>query len=71
MIAGVELPSSGEVAFSPGYSIGYLEQEPQLDESKSVKEIIQEGVQETVYLLKWYDEINNRFAEPMSDDEMK
>ncbi len=70
MIAGVEPPSSGEVVFSPGYSVGYLEQEPQLDESKSVKEIIQEGVQETVDLLKEYDEINNRFAESMSDEEM-
>ncbi len=70
IIAGVESPSSGEVVFSPGYSVGYLEQEPQLDENKSVKEIIQEGSQETVDLLKEYDEINNRFGEPMSDVEM-
>jgi energy-dependent translational throttle protein EttA len=70
IIAGVEQPSSGEVVFSPGYIVGYLEQEPQLDENKTVKEIIQEGVQETVNLLREYDAINNRFGELMNDDEM-
>jgi energy-dependent translational throttle protein EttA len=70
IIAGMEQSSSGEVVFAPGYSVGLLEQEPQLDESKTVKEIVQEGVQETVDLLKEYDEINNRFGESMSDEEM-
>jgi ATP-binding cassette ChvD family protein len=56
--------------FSPGYSVGYLEQDPHLDETKTVKEVVQEGVQETVDLLEEYEEVNNRFMEPMSDDEM-
>ncbi|MGH8694813.1 MAG: energy-dependent translational throttle protein EttA, partial [Burkholderiales bacterium] len=70
IIAGVEQEYQGETVLSPGYSIGYLEQEPQLDESKTVKEIVEEGAQETVDLLKEFDEINAKFAEPMSDDEM-
>jgi len=70
IIAGVEPSYLGEVAFSPGYEVGYLEQEPKLDESKTVKEIVEEGVQETVDILKEYEEINLKFAEPMSDDEM-
>ena len=51
-------------------TVGYLEQEPHLDESKTVKEIVQEGVQEVVDLLKAYEEVNAKFAEPMDDDEM-
>ena len=70
IIAGVEKSFQGEVVFSPGYSIGMLEQEPHLDDSKTVKEIVQEGVQEIVDLLKEYEEVNNRFMEPMSDEEM-
>jgi ATP-binding cassette ChvD family protein len=70
IIAGIEKSYQGEVVFSPGYSVGYLEQEPHLDETKTVKEIVQEGVQEIVDLLKEYEEVNNRFMEPMSDDEM-
>ena len=70
IIAGIEKSYHGEVVFSPGYSVGYLEQEPQLDESKTVKEIVQEGVQEVVDLLKEYEDVNMRFMEPMSDDEM-
>lgn len=70
IIAGIEKSYQGEVVFSPGYSVGYLEQEPHLDESKTVKEIVQEGVQEIVDLMKEYEEVNNRFMEPMSDDEM-
>ncbi len=70
IIAGVEQEYQGETVLSPGYSIGYLEQEPRLDESKTVKEIVEEGVQETVDLLKEFDEINAKFAEPMPDDEM-
>ena len=61
IIAGVENDYQGDVVFSPGYSVGYLPQEPILDESKTVKEIVKEGVQEVVDLLKEYDEINNRF----------
>lgn len=70
IIAGIEKSFLGDVVFSSGYSIGYLEQEPHLDSSKTVKEIVQEGVQEVVSLLKEYDEVNNKFSEPMSDDEM-
>ena len=70
IIAGVDKSYQGEVVFSPGYSVGYLEQEPKLDDTKTVKEVVQEAVQETVDLLKEYEEINMKFAEPMSDDEM-
>ncbi len=70
IIAGIDKSIQGEVVFSPGYNVGYLEQEPQLDDSKTVKEIVQEGTQEIVDLLNKYEEINARFAEPMSDDEM-
>lgn len=70
IIAGIDKTFQGEVVFSPGYTVGYLEQEPQLDVSKTVKEVVQEGVQKTMNLLREYDEINNRFAEPMNDDQM-
>ncbi len=70
IIAGIDKSYQGEVVFSPGYSVGYLEQEPQLDNAKTVKEVVQEGCAETMALLKEYEEINARFAEPMDDDEM-
>ena len=70
IVAGLEQSYQGEVVWAPGYSVGYLEQEPQLDESATVREVVQQGVQEVVDLLKEYEEVNNRFAEPMSDDEM-
>ena len=70
ILAGLDKDFYGEIAISPGYTIGILEQEPKLDESKTVKEIVQEGVQEIVDVLKEYDEINAKFSEPMSDDEM-
>lgn len=70
IIAGLDKSYKGDVVFSPGYSVGMLQQEPELDETKTVKEIVEEGVSETVALLKAYEEVNNRFAEPMSDDEM-
>lgn len=70
IIAGVEKSFLGEVVFSPGYRVGMLEQEPQLDNSKTVKEVVQEGVQEVVDLLAEYEEVNNRFSEPMTDQEM-
>ena len=64
IIAGKEKSFEGEVVFSPGYSVGYLEQEPVLDPDKTVKEIVQEGVQEVFNLLKEYEEINMAFADP-------
>jgi len=67
IIAGVDKAYQGEVAFSPGYSVGYLEQEPQLDPSKTVKEIVEEGVAEVAALLKEFDEINEAFADPDAD----
>ena len=70
IIAGIETQYRGEVVWSPGYSVGYLEQEPQLDPSKTVVDVIREGVQETMDLLKEYEEVNMKFCEPMSDDEM-
>ncbi|HPH15982.1 MAG TPA: energy-dependent translational throttle protein EttA [Bacteroidales bacterium] len=70
IIAGIEKNFQGEVVFSKGYSVGYLAQEPELDNTKTVKEIVQEGMQELVDLLKEYEEINLKFMEPMSDDEM-
>lgn len=70
IIAGLEEKYQGDVVFSPGYSVGYLAQEPFLDDSKTVREIVEEGVQETMDLLKEYEEINVKYAEPMTDDEM-
>ncbi len=67
IMAGVDKEFNGEVALSPGYSVGYLEQEPQLDESKTVREIVQEGVQKIVDLLAEFEEINNAFADPDCD----
>ncbi|MDD4529481.1 MAG: energy-dependent translational throttle protein EttA [Bacteroidales bacterium] len=70
IIAGLDSSHQGEVHFSPGYSVGYLEQEPHLDDNKTVKEIVMEGVKEVAEIIKEYDEINMKFSEPMSDDEM-
>ena len=70
IIAGLGPSHQGEVHFSPGYSVGYLEQEPKLDENKTVKEVVMEGVKEVADIIKEYDEINLKFSEPMSDDEM-
>lgn len=70
ILSGIDKDFNGETAISPGFTVGILEQEPKLDDSKTVKEIVQEGVQEIVDVLKEYDEINAKFAEPMSDDEM-
>lgn len=63
IIAGIDKNFQGDVVFSPGYTIGYLPQEPELDEAKTVKEIVKEGVQEVADLLKEYDEINNKFMD--------
>ena len=70
ILAGVDKDFNGETAVSPGYTIGYLEQEPQLDESKTVKETVEEAVSEVLDVMKEYDEINAKFAEEMTDDEM-
>jgi ATP-binding cassette ChvD family protein len=70
IIAGIEKNFQGEVVFSPGYSVGYLEQEPKLDENKTVREVVEEGVADVVALLKEYEEINMKFMEPMDDDQM-
>jgi len=70
IIAGIDKEFVGETMISPGYTIGFLEQEPRLDETRTVREIVEEGVHETVDLLKQFDHINERFAEPMTDDEM-
>lgn len=70
IIAGLEKSYIGEVVFSPGYSVGYLSQEPDFDHEKTAREVVMEGAQKTVDLLKEFEEINNKFAEPMSDDEM-
>jgi energy-dependent translational throttle protein EttA len=70
ILAGVDKEFVGETVISPGYTVGFLEQEPQLDNSRTVREIVEEGVQDVVDLLKEFDQINEKFAEPMSDDEM-
>lgn len=70
IIAGVEKSYQGEVVWSPGYSVGYLEQEPVMDDAKTVMETVSEGVSEVMDLLKEYEKVNMRFAEPMSDEEM-
>ena len=70
IIAGIDKNFQGEVVVSPGYTVGYLEQEPQLDNSKTVRQVVEEGCAETVALLKEYEEINMKLCEPMSDDEM-
>src|SRR3954454_4713294 len=66
ILAGVDKEFNGETVLSPGYTVGYLEQEPRLDESKTVREIVEQGVQGTVDLLKEYDEINGRFGEELT-----
>ena len=70
IIAGIEQSYQGEVVWAPGYSVGYLEQEPQMDPEKTVLEVVQEGVQEIMDVLKEYEAVNLKFCEPMSDDEM-
>jgi len=70
IIAGEETSYNGEVVFSPGYSVGYLAQEPHLDDSVTVKDIVMQGVQEVADLLKEYDEVSMKFGEVMDDNEM-
>ncbi len=70
IIAGIEKSFNGEVVFSPGYTVGYLSQEPEFDHAKTAKEIVMEGAEKVVALLREFEEINNKFAEPMTDDAM-
>jgi sulfate-transporting ATPase len=70
IMAGVDKEINGEAVLSPGYKVGFLEQEPLIDDSRTVREVVEEAVQETVSLLKEFEQINAKFAEEMSDDEM-
>ncbi|BHH83313.1 energy-dependent translational throttle protein EttA [Desulforhopalus sp. 52FAK] len=71
ILAGIDTEFNGETNISPGLTVDYLPQEPELGEGKTVKEIVEEGVQETVDLLNEFNQINDKFAEPMDDDEMQ
>jgi len=70
ILAGVDTHFNGETVVAPGYTIGYLEQEPLVNVEKTVRHVVEEGVQETVDLLNEFEQINNRFSEPMEPDEM-
>jgi energy-dependent translational throttle protein EttA len=70
IMAGVDKAFEGQATLSPGYTVGYLEQEPLVDETRTVRQVVEEGAQETVDLLTEFNEINMKFAEPMNDDEM-
>jgi sulfate-transporting ATPase len=70
IFAGADQEFNGQTILSPGYSVGFLEQEPRLDNTKAVKEIVEEGVQQAVDLLNEFNRINEKFAEPMSDEDM-
>jgi sulfate-transporting ATPase len=70
ILAGVDTDFLGKTILTPGYTVDYLEQEPHLDEAKTVRQIVEQGVQSTMDLIHEYNEINEKFAEPMSDDEM-
>jgi len=70
ILAGVDTRYDGEIAVSPGFTVGYLEQEPQLDDAKTVREIVEEGMQEEINLLKEYETISAKFENPMSEAEM-
>src|SRR5438128_505547 len=70
ILAGVDKQFDGQISLQPGYSTGYLEQEPHLDETRTVREVVEQGVQGTLNLLKEFERINEKFAEPMGDDAM-
>ncbi|MDQ5986530.1 MAG: Energy-dependent translational throttle protein EttA [Syntrophus sp. SKADARSKE-3] len=70
ILAGVDQEFNGKTILTPGYTVGYLEQEPLVNDTKTVREVVKEGVKETVDLLSEYNQINEKFAEPMTDDEM-
>ncbi len=69
-MAGVDRDHGGEAVLAQGYTLGFLEQEPQLDPNRTVKDVVEEGLQAVVSLVKEYNQISDRFAEPMSEDEM-
>ena len=71
ILAGLDTEFDGKTVIAPGYSVEYLEQEPQLDPDKTVKEIVEEGVSDTLKLIEEFNQINEKFAEPMRDDEMQ
>src|ERR1700675_3801189 len=68
ILAGVDKEFNGEAVLSAGYTVGFLQQEPLIDDARTVREVVEEAVQETVNLLKEFEEINAKFAEAMSDD---
>lgn len=70
ILAGVDKNFEGQISLSPGYTIGYLEQEPQLDPNLTVRQVVEQGARQTVDLLKEFEQINEKFAEPMSDEQM-
>src|SRR5512141_2348590 len=70
ILAGVDKEFSGEIAITPGYTVGHLEQEPLLDDSRTVREVVEGAVQNTVNLLKEFEKISAKFGAEMSDDEM-
>src|ERR671912_2721346 len=70
ILAGADKDINGEAILSPGYTVGFLEQEPLIDDSRTVREVVEEAVQDTMNLLKEFEEINAKFGEEMSDDEM-
>src|SRR6266516_7460065 len=70
ILAGVDKDHLGETVISPGFSVGFLEQEPLIDDSRTVREVVEEAVEETVSLLKEFEEINAKFGEEMSDEDM-
>ncbi len=70
ILAGIDKQFDGQISLQPGYTTGYLEQEPRLDETKTIRQVVEEGVQSTLNLLKEYERINEKFAEPMDDDAM-
>ncbi len=70
ILAGVDKDFQGETVLAPGFTVGFLEQEPLLDETKTVREIVEEGVADTIALVREFEEINAQFAEPMDDDAM-
>src|SRR3954471_1082434 len=71
ILAGVDKEFDGQITLQPGYTTGFLEQEPNLDPNKTVREIVQEGVQSTVDLLKEFEVLSEKFAEPMDDKQME
>src|SRR5438477_731931 len=70
VIAGVDTEFDGQISKSPGYTVGFLEQEPQLDSSKTVREIVEQGVAPTMDLLNQFNAISDKLAEPMDDEQM-